>query len=167
MSIGLRSGLQLYLINLEEVEMDYFRNSFLMLCCVMSLVLANTSFAASEPPRTIVGYSSELSVRPGDTIDFKVNSVGGEKYDADLVRVINGESQSNCGDQFKVEYTNEFRSGSATAINYPVRVGSGTGHIAVIHQVEIPAPLFSAPGQEWTIVCYDDDKRLLTRSRRQ
>jgi hypothetical protein len=85
--------------------MGYFRNCFLMLCCVMGLVLANTSFAAKEPPRTIVGYSSELSVRPGDTIDFKVNSIGGEKYDADLVRVINGESRSIYGDQFKVEYT--------------------------------------------------------------
>jgi hypothetical protein len=70
--------------------MNNFRNCLLMLCCVMSLVFANSSFATDEPKRTIVGYSSELSVRPGDTIDFKVNSVGGEEYEADLVRVING-----------------------------------------------------------------------------
>jgi hypothetical protein len=64
--------------------MNYLRNCLLTLCCVSSLVLANTSFAANEAPRTIVGYSSELSVRPGDTIEFQANSIGDEKYDADL-----------------------------------------------------------------------------------
>jgi N,N-dimethylformamidase len=104
--------------------MNYFRICFLVLCCVMSLAQANTSFAANEPPRTIVGYSSELSVRPGDTIDFKVNSVGGEKYDVDLVRVINGESQSIYGDQFNVEYTKSSFEGAYEGSQQELNLGS-------------------------------------------
>jgi hypothetical protein len=45
-----------------------------MLCCVMSLVFANSSFATDEPKRTLVGYSSELSARPGDTINFSATA---------------------------------------------------------------------------------------------
>ena len=84
--------------------MQYFSNSLLVLCFTMSLVQADNVLAADEAPRTIVGYSSELSARAGDTIDFKVNSTEGGCYRADLVCVINGESQSIYGDQFKVEH---------------------------------------------------------------
>jgi hypothetical protein len=38
--------------------------------------------------------------------------------------------------------------GSITAINYPVRVGSGTGHKAVIHQVQIAVSLIAGVGQK-------------------
>jgi hypothetical protein len=38
--------------------------------------------------------------------------------------------------------------GSRAEIHHPVRVGSGTCHKWVIHQVVNPAPLFSAVGQE-------------------
>ncbi|AXI45552.1 hypothetical protein C1J03_05590 [Sulfitobacter sp. SK012] len=59
------------------------------------LLFASVSASkAQDPARTIVGYSSELSVRPGDTVEFMVNSVDSGSYKADLVRVINGESQS-------------------------------------------------------------------------
>ena len=73
----------------------------------LGLVLFASASAsvAQEPARTIVGYSSELSVRAGDTVEFMVNAVDGGSYKADLVRVINGDSQSIYGDQFKVEYT--------------------------------------------------------------
>jgi hypothetical protein len=37
--------------------------------------------------------------------------------------------------------------GSTTAINHPVRVGSGTGHKAVIHQVQIAVSLIAVVGQ--------------------
>ena len=118
--------------------MDYFRNCFLMLCCITSLVLANTSFAANEPPRTIVGYSSELSVRPGDTVDFMVNSVGGEKYDADLVRVINGESRSIYGGQFKVEYTKSSFERTYDGSQQELNLGSyiHVGNTAALDQLE-------------------------------
>jgi hypothetical protein len=48
---------------------------FLLACaCTLILAPANKSLAEDEAPRTIVGYSSELSVRAGDTVDFMVNS---------------------------------------------------------------------------------------------
>jgi hypothetical protein len=41
---------------------------------VTALILPSVAICAEEAPRTLVGYSSELSVRPGDTIDFMVNT---------------------------------------------------------------------------------------------
>jgi hypothetical protein len=70
--------------------MHYFGKCLLVLCFTMSLGQAELLLAADEPRRTIVGYSSELSVRPGDTIEFMVNTLDGGAYKADLVRIING-----------------------------------------------------------------------------
>ena len=46
------------------------------------------SFAANDgeklTERTLVGYVDNLSVRPGETVEFKVSSFGGQ-YQADLV----------------------------------------------------------------------------------
>lgn len=104
--------------------MHYFRNSVLVLCCTISLVQADRTLAADEPRRTIVGYSSELSVRARDTIEFKVNSTEGGSYEADLVRVINGESQSIYGDQFKVEYTASSFEGKYVGGRQELNLGS-------------------------------------------
>jgi N,N-dimethylformamidase len=104
--------------------MLYSRLLFLALCCTTSLIQAEESLAADEAPRTIVGYSSELSVRAGDTIDFKVNSTEGGSYEADLVRVINGESQSIYGDQFKVEHTPAAFEGSYEGSQQALNLGS-------------------------------------------
>jgi hypothetical protein len=49
-----------------------------------------TDVSADE--RTLAGYSNELTVRPGDTVEFKVSKLGGGQYEADLVRVVNGET---------------------------------------------------------------------------
>jgi N,N-dimethylformamidase len=75
----------------------------LLVSVTIVCVYATATFAEKEPARSLIGYSSELSVRPGDTIEFMVNSVNGDDYSADLVRVINGESRSIYGDQFKLE----------------------------------------------------------------
>lgn len=53
--------------------------------------------------RTIIGYSSELTVRPGDTVAYMVSVIGGGSYEADLVKVINGDSLSRYAKMFKVE----------------------------------------------------------------
>lgn len=53
-------------------------------------------------PRTLVGYAVPLTVRAGDTVEFKVSSFAGE-YQADLVKVINGDSLSRYAKMFKVE----------------------------------------------------------------
>ena len=36
----------------------------------------------------LIGYGHRLSVRPGETIEFKVSSQGPESFEASLVRVI-------------------------------------------------------------------------------
>ena len=41
--------------------------------------------------KDIVGYSNELSARPGDTLEFKVSAYGPDTYHADIVRI-------RCGD---------------------------------------------------------------------
>ncbi len=40
----------------------------------------------------ITGYSDQISVAPGETIDFMVNCEGAKRYRADLVRIICGDT---------------------------------------------------------------------------
>jgi len=68
----------------------------------MIMVQAGHSPAAGKYQRSIIGYSSELSLRPGDSVDFMVSAPDGGFYQADLVRVINGDMHSRYKDQFKV-----------------------------------------------------------------
>jgi N,N-dimethylformamidase len=91
---------------------------------IVILATASQPVLAQEAPRTIVGYSSELSVRAGDKIDFMVNAVNGGSYKADLVRVINGESQSIYGDQFKVKYTPSAFEGAYEGTRQELNLGS-------------------------------------------
>jgi N,N-dimethylformamidase len=44
--------------------------------------------------KRIVGYTDKLTVRPGETIEFKVSSPVGGSYRAQLVRLIDGDSHS-------------------------------------------------------------------------
>jgi hypothetical protein len=57
-------------MNPRGFNMHYFGKCLLVLCGTMSLGQAELLLAADEPRQTIVGYSSELSVRPGDTIEL-------------------------------------------------------------------------------------------------
>lgn len=52
--------------------------------------------------RTLLGYSSELTVRPGQTLDFFVSDFSGEGFQADLVKVINGDAVTRYRDLFEV-----------------------------------------------------------------
>jgi hypothetical protein len=65
-------------------SMQFLLNCLLVLCFTMSLVQSDSVMAADESHRTIVGYSSELSVTFGDTVDRMVNLVGGGFYKAGL-----------------------------------------------------------------------------------
>ena len=71
-----------------------------VLLSTVSIVLIPTSIIAGE--RTLVGYSSELSARPGDTVEFMVSALQGGEYEADLVRVINGDNLSVYKDKFEM-----------------------------------------------------------------
>jgi N,N-dimethylformamidase len=74
--------------------------------------------------RTLIGYSSELSVRPGDTIEFMVNAVNGGQYQADLVRIINGESVSRYGDLFELAEIEAPFAGEYQGSRQPLNLGS-------------------------------------------
>jgi len=50
----------------------------------------------------ITGYSDVYSLHPGDTVKFYVNSEKGEGYQADIVRLIHGDTNPE-GPGFKEE----------------------------------------------------------------
>ena len=52
--------------------------------------------------KTIVGYSDQITVRPGEKIDFHVSTYAPGDYKASLVRVINGDTLSGAG-RFRVD----------------------------------------------------------------
>jgi N,N-dimethylformamidase len=89
---------------------------------VMAMISGCSSAESSE--RGLVGYSSELTVRPGDTIDFKVSKLGGGGYEADLVRIINGDSHTRYNDMFRVDPVNAEFAGEYDAIEQPLNHGS-------------------------------------------
>jgi N,N-dimethylformamidase len=46
----------------------------------------------TAPTKTLLGYADRISVRPGETIGFKVSSETGSPYSAAIVRVIQGDT---------------------------------------------------------------------------
>jgi len=52
--------------------------------------------------KTVVGYSDQITVRPGEKIDFHVSTYAPGDYKASLVRVINGDTLSGAG-RFRVD----------------------------------------------------------------
>jgi len=94
------------------------------LCLQFLLASAVQAESVEEPERTLIGYSSELTVRIGDTVEFMVNALHGGSYKADLVRVINGESQTIYGDQFKLEYTPSSFEDTYAGVRQELNLGS-------------------------------------------
>lgn len=91
---------------------------------LVALTQSALSAPAEEVKRTVVGYSSELSVRAGDKIDVMVSALKGGNYDADLVKVINGDSVSRYKDQFKVVPVDAPFKGSYSGKPQPLNLGS-------------------------------------------
>ena len=52
--------------------------------------------------RNLFGYCDRLTVRPGDTVRFKVSAYDQAAYDAALVRIVNGDAVSGTGDYREV-----------------------------------------------------------------
>ena len=94
------------------------------LCCILGLAQATVAFATDEYQRSLIGYSSELSVRPGDTVDFMVNASNGGTYEADLVRVISGDNLSRYKDEFKVVNVDAPFSGNLQGKAQALNLGS-------------------------------------------
>ena len=96
----------------------------------MALMLSSQSSASDPGPRTIIGYSSVHTVRPGDTVDFMVNAVDGGEYQAGLVRIINGDYLTVYKEHFKVVDVEAPFAGQYTGMEQKLDLGS---------YVEVPA----------------------------
>ena len=53
--------------------------------------------------KTLFGYCNRLSVRPGDTVNFKVSAYEAAAYDAGLVRIVNGDAVSDADHYREIE----------------------------------------------------------------
>jgi N,N-dimethylformamidase len=73
--------------------------------------------------KEILGYSNRLTVRPGETIDFKISAKEGATYRAQLVRVINGDSHSSVAGFREVEIDSPINA-SYVARHQPIPLGS-------------------------------------------
>lgn len=76
------------------------------------------------PPRTLIGYSSVTSVRAGDSIEFMVNVMDGGSYEADLVKIINGDGLSRYADMFELQTLDAAFEGSYQGRQQPLNLGS-------------------------------------------
>jgi len=74
--------------------------------------------------RTLVGYSTKHTVRPGDEIEFKVSSFIDAETSVQLVRVINGDSLSKYREHFKTEYIPSSFEGKIQVDNQELQLGS-------------------------------------------
>ena len=71
----------------------------------------------------ITGYSDRFSVRPGETINFHVHSENEESYQADIVRLIHGDTNPD-GPGFKEELIHTSVSEMYPGKNQPIHAGS-------------------------------------------
>ena len=53
--------------------------------------------------KKLLGYTDQLTVRPKDTIAFKISSENEEQYEAQLVRVVNGDRFSERANYKEIE----------------------------------------------------------------
>ena len=73
--------------------------------------------------RTIFGYCDKLTVRPGDTVGFKVSAYNETAYDAALVRIVNGDAVSEAGHYREIEVDASF-AGRREGRFQPIHGGS-------------------------------------------
>ena len=74
--------------------------------------------------RTLIGYSTKHTVRPGDKIEFKVSSLEGKAAYAQLVRVVNGDSLSKYREHFKTVPVKSSFEGQKVLANQELQLGS-------------------------------------------
>ena len=71
----------------------------------------------------ITGYSDRFSVRPGDTVCFHINAEQNESFQADMVRLIHGDT-SPAGPGYKEEDIKSPLSGTHQGTHQPLHAGS-------------------------------------------
>ena len=99
-------------------------SSRIFLVVVALSILTLSPATADEPARSLVGYSSELTVRPGDSVSFMVSSFDADDYEADLVRVINGDRLSVYKDGFELRPVDATFAGSYRGRPQALNLGS-------------------------------------------
>ena len=76
------------------------------------------------PPRTLVGYSNATNARAGDRIDFMVNVMDSGSYEADLVKIVNGDGLSRYADQFELRVVDAPFAGRYRGCRQRLNLGS-------------------------------------------
>ena len=71
----------------------------------------------------ITGYSDRFSARPGETIRFHINSEENESFQADMVRLIHGDTNP-AGPGYKEELIESPLSGTHAGRHQPIYAGS-------------------------------------------
>jgi len=104
--------------------MRFRNNAFYMFILIIGTLADANLLSADDVERSLIGYSSELSLRPGDTVDFMVSAMEGGSYEADLVRVINGDNKSIYADQFLVDPIKASFQGRYEGKEQPLNTGS-------------------------------------------
>ena len=98
-----------------------------MLSATAATTMVKQAAAAQQetgPERTLVGYGSRLSCRPGDRVEFKVSALKGGSYEADLVRIFNGDKLSRYKDRFDLRPVEAEFAGQYDGIPQPLNNGS-------------------------------------------
>jgi N,N-dimethylformamidase len=72
---------------------------------------------------TLMGYADAISVRPGDTINFKVSCDGAASYSARIVRLLSPEAGPEAP-PFRTEPVDTPANGNYPARAQPLRAGS-------------------------------------------
>lgn len=116
----------------------------------------------------LAGYADRLSVRPGETIGFKVSSQLAEKYDARLVRVICADANP-AGPGILEEAIEASLAGSYPSRNQPIHAGAyaridGTHDLSTGSGLTFVATIWpTTPGngrRQGIIASYDPNVRL-------
>ena len=87
----------------------------------------------------ITGYSNRFSVRPGDSISFHINAEEGESFEAEIVRLIHGDTNP-AGPGYKEELIESDVGGTYQGIHQPLMSGS---YIVVPHDDVLNVQSFS------------------------
>jgi N,N-dimethylformamidase len=90
----------------------------------LAAAAARVAPAVTLPPRTLIGYSSATNVRAGDSIEFMVNVIDGGEYEADLVKIINGDGLSRYADQFELQTVDAPFAGNYKGQKQALNLGS-------------------------------------------
>ncbi len=97
-----------------------------MLGAAATTVATKAAAQQAEPglERTLIGYPSRLSCRPGDRVEFKVSAFNNDSFEADLVRIFNADNLSVYKDRFELRPVEADFAGTYDGIAQPLNNGS-------------------------------------------